>query len=209
MVNFLIYETGTGRVVSKRGMAEGTVPDVSEGQAFIASDMWPDDVYVKDDEVRVYPPRPEGVRRFDFVEEQWFDPRSESEIIADLAQAKVNAKVQITAIRGQARLVYITDLPGQDMLYTAKYEEAGRYVTDPAPVQQDYPLILSEVGVTAETPLEVAQIFLNLNALWRQAAGAIDAACFGTEAAVDAAQDQAEIDAALAALVAALAGAMS
>ena len=122
-----------------------------------------------------------------------------------LEQVKEAAIAQITQMRGQARLAYITDLPGQDMLYTAKYEEAGAYLTDPTPDPAEYPLIMSEVGVTATTAEEVAQVFLNLNALWRQAAGAIDAACFGAEAVVHAATTPIEIDAALIALAAQLA----
>ncbi|SEU03422.1 hypothetical protein [Paracoccus homiensis] len=150
-----------------------------------------------------YPPRPGEWAVWDGS--QWVDPRTQADLDAELASAKAAAIAKITRMRGQARLAYITDLPGQDMLYTAKYEEAGVYLTDPSPDPAEYPLIMSEVGVTATTAEEVAQVFLNLNALWRQAAGAIDAACFGAEAVVHAATTPTEIDAALIALAAQLA----
>jgi len=161
--------------------------------------------YWAGEDFAVYPPRPGDWAVWTGAE--WLDPRTPGNLAAELAARRGVALTRITAMRGQARLAYITDLPGQDMLLTAKLEEARAYVVDPAPAPADYPLILSEVGITAPTALEVAQVFLNLNALWRQAAGMLDSICFAAQAAVDAAPDEAAIDAAVAALANALAGA--
>lgn len=150
-----------------------------------------------------YPPRPGPWNVWDGAE--WIDPRTPEDHAAELVAARQAAIREITAIRGAARLAYITDIPGQDMLYMAKMEEAREYIaaTDPDPA--DYPLIASEVGVTAPTADEVAQVFLNLNALWRYAAGQIDAACFQAEGAVMVAPDAATITAIVAGLRNALA----
>lgn len=152
------------------------------------------------------PTKPAGIHWiFDTASEAWIDPRTPEDHAAELVSARQTAIREIAAIRGAARLAYITDLPGQDMLYIAKMEEARAFIAEAEPDPADYPLIASEVGVTAPTAEEVAQVFLNLNALWRLAAGAIDAACFGAEAAVYAATTATEIDAALIALAAQLA----
>lgn len=129
---------------------------------------------------------------------------AETPLEPTLEAIRADAMRYITALRGQARLAYITDLPGQDMLYMAKAEEARSYLADPAPDPADYPLIMSEVGVTAPTAYEVAQVFTNLNALWRYAAGSRDAACFQAEAAVHQAPDAQTIDAILTSLAAGL-----
>ncbi|MGN7869545.1 hypothetical protein [Paracoccus sp. 22332] len=148
---------------------------------------------------REFPPRPGPWAEFDFFARQWFDPRDNA---AELEAWKRNGLAEITVLRGRARLAYITDLPGQDMLYMAKAEEARAYLSDPAPTDADYPLVMSEVGITAPTAYEVAQVFANLNSLWRYAAGSLDAACFQAEAAVRQAPDADTIDAILAALAA-------
>lgn len=150
-----------------------------------------------------YPARPGPWNVWDGAE--WIDPRTPEDHAAELTAARQTAVREITAIRGAVRLSYITDLPGQDMLYMAKVDEARAFISEAEPDPADYPLIASEVGVTAPTPFEVAQVFLNLNALWRYAAGQIDAACFQAEGAVMVAPDAATITAIVAGLRNALA----
>lgn len=150
----------------------------------------------------LYPPCPGNWAAWNGTE--WVDPRTAADHLAELLAAREAALNRITTLRGQARLAYITDLPGQDMLYMAKAEEARAYLADPDPDPADYPLVLSEVGITAPTAYEVAQVFTNLNAMWRRTAGSLDAACFQAEAAVQQAPDAATIDAILADLAAGL-----
>lgn len=149
---------------------------------------YPPEEYYIDPDTRlpvVKAPKPGPLAEYDYGTRQWV-----AKPVEELAQAKATALTQITRMRGQARLAYITDLPGQDMLLTAKLEEARAYVGDTHPDPTEYPLIMSEVGVTAQAPDEVAQVFLNLNALWRAAAGSLDAACFQAKAAVEEAPDE-------------------
>lgn len=102
---------------------------------------------------------------------------------------KERALEAIREIRTQSRLLFVSDIPGQSAVYVAKNEEAIQLLTaysfdDEIPLS-DFPLIASEVGVTAATAWDVAQVFANLNLLWRHAAGAVDGACFRAEAAVN------------------------
>lgn len=93
-------------------------------------------------------------------------PRRQREAIA-----RVNAKI------GEARLSYITAIPGQEMLYQAKEAEAVRYVAmSPEPADlSDFPLIGAEVGITAATAYELAQLWLNMSAQWRGVAAELEA----------------------------------
>lgn len=72
------------------------------------------------------------------------------------------------------RLRFITALPGQDMVYSAKEEEARRYLLEQPEGLEDYPFIAAELGTLAETPHQVAQIWLNMSAHWRQVAAQLE-----------------------------------
>ncbi len=123
---------------------------------------------------------------------------------ARLAAAKTAARELINAAAGRARMPYITDIPGQQMIYLGKEAEARAWLADPAPDPAAYPLLLAEVGLTAETPYQLAQLWLGLGVLWRQVAAAIEAARMTALRAVDEARDQAAIDAATAQMAAAM-----
>lgn len=164
--------------------------------------------YFNGSEWRELPPQPDQHHVWDLASEAWVDPRSAEDVAADnavaLEEARTAALARALELRAAARLLYITDIPGQDALYSAKLEEARAYLAEVNPVAQDYPLIWSEVGVTAPTADEVAQVFINLNALWKAAAGQIDGAYFGAQAAIMAASNEADMQAALDALAEAL-----
>ncbi|KPP88744.1 MAG: hypothetical protein HLUCCO07_11975 [Rhodobacteraceae bacterium HLUCCO07] len=118
--------------------------------------------YVKDGELREYPPQPGHDWEFDHDAEEWihnFDLEAE--------QRKLIGEIN-TAI-GKMRQAHITALPGQEMIYTAKEAEAKAYLAeDPEPEDlDDYPFLAAEVGVTAETPYQLAQIWLYMASEWR------------------------------------------
>ncbi|MFV0382620.1 hypothetical protein [Paracoccus sp. (in: a-proteobacteria)] len=149
-----------------------------------------------------YPARPGSWAEWHGTE--WIDPRDGAQVQADLDRARSEARSKVDDWRGDARLAFITDIPGQDALYIAKFEEARGFVAALDSGQQidmsDYPLVLSEVGVTAGSAYEVAQVFLNLNAIWRQANCQIDAICFQAKNTLLQAPDEAAITSILAAL---------
>ena len=67
----------------------------------------------------------------------------------------------------KARSVFVTNLPGQDMIYLRKEREALAFVAEVSPNISDYPMIAAEIGITAPTAFEVVQVWLNMSNLWR------------------------------------------
>lgn len=118
---------------------------------------------------------------------------------ASLARARKAAGVRINAAIGQVRLRYVTDIPGQQAIYTEKLAEARAWLAlrDEPATLADFPLLAAEVGVTAPTPWHLAQIWANKSALWRQVAGQTERLRMEAAAAIDAAPDEAAVDAAV------------
>jgi hypothetical protein len=119
---------------------------------------------------------------------------------------KAEAAKTVKSVVGNARLNYITDLPGQDAIYQAKEAEAKAYLAEAAPVLADYPLLGAETGITAANPTELANLWLTMGNQWRSVAALIEAARMTASGAISGATTAAEIEAALAALDTALAG---
>ena len=119
---------------------------------------------------------------------------------ADLGPVRRRAITRINDLAGDLRRTFITDLPGQEMLYLRKEAEAVSYVAlNPEPSDlTDYPLMASEVGpgLTAPTAYQLAQIWLYMSAQWKVAAGQIETARLRAVYAVEAAASDAAIVAA-------------
>ena len=118
---------------------------------------------------------------------------------AALARTRAAALARVNEAIGQVRLRYITEIPGQQTIYTEKQAEARAYLREaPEPASlTDFPLLAAEVGVTAPTAWQLAQIWANKSALWRQVAGATERLRMQASAAIDAAPDEAAIEAAV------------
>ncbi len=167
-----------GIVVNVAEVAPGSIPD------FMAD--WPE--------------LPEGAGIGWTWDGEAFSPPAGPSAEELLAEAKDSARQRLTAsIRG-ARTAMITDLPGQDMIYLAKLTEAAAWTTAVDPDPADYPLLSAEVGITAPTADELAQLWLNMGQLWRAAAAQLEALRMSTGAAIDAAETPEDVAAALAAL---------
>lgn len=119
-----------------------------------------------------------------------------------LAAARVEAIAQINAKASIVRRRFVTDIPGQEALYLLKEQEARDWIAE---VERDFPLIMAEVGITGETPDQVAQVYLNLGAIFLQAAAALEQARLGKIAAIEAADSVETIDQAVAEFVALIA----
>ena len=91
-----------------------------------------------------------------------------------LAAARAAAVAKINTWAAQERLKYITDLPGQEMVYMAKETEARAWLAAPAPDVTAYPLLSAEIGITAPDADQLAQVWVNLAAMWRGAAAGIE-----------------------------------
>lgn len=159
--------------------------------------------YLRAGALQPLPPSPGDWAVFDPLAGVWTDPRTAARQALDTAAAlALSRRVAIAGVNrriGEARAPFITQIPGQEMLYLVKEAEAKTFVVDPAPVMSQYPLITAEVGITGGTALQVAQVWLGRGALWRQIAATLEAMRLTAAAAIDAAPDAAAIDAAVAA----------
>lgn len=208
-MHYTLYDVATGRIkgVYQAPDFEGFAPNVGPGDGWREGAIDPALSYIAASKPVPFPPSPGEWAVWDWDSHAWTDPRDAIWIAAQLSEAQASALDRITAMRGRARLTYITDIPGQEAIYIAKLEEARAWIAAADPNIADYPLIGSEIGVTAPTAYEVAQIFLNLNALWVQVAAVIDGACFAAEIAVQTATSADSVETIVTALAVQLWGA--
>ena len=95
---------------------------------------------------------------------------------------------------GRIRTRFITALPGQDLIYKAKEDEARAWLA--AGEQEDlgeFPFLAAEVGVLAPTAHAVAQIWLNLGAQWRGVAADLEGIRMAAATALDTAGSDEEM----------------
>lgn len=95
---------------------------------------------------------------------------------SDLAGLKAEAIALINAKAGRTRQQFITTSPGQDMIYIAKEREALAFLAAPVDDLTAYPLLAAEVGVTAPTAWQLAQLWANVAVYWRGIAAQIEGA---------------------------------
>ncbi len=126
-----------------------------------------------------------------------------------LTAAKATASAQAEAAVSTIRRAFVTDLPGQEMIYLAKEAEARACLAATAPDLADYPFLSAEVGLTAATPAALAALWISMAGQWRAVAAQIEAARMTATASIGAATTPAEAEAAVAALQAALAGVLA
>lgn len=107
----------------------------------------------------------------------------------NLNVCKATAIARINAASGLARQQFITTCPGQDMIYIAKEREALAYLAAPTADLTAYPLLAAEIGVTAPTAWELAQVWANVSVYWRGVAARIEGVRMRAIAAIEAAAD--------------------
>jgi hypothetical protein len=107
-----------------------------------------------------------------------------------LAAVKEKAVRDVNRMVGRARGEHITELPGQQMLYMHKEREAVGIL---ASVEGDYPLLSAEVGITADTLENVAQVILFTADLWTGLAAALETTRLGAIKDIGAAVDVAGV----------------
>ncbi len=118
-------------------------------------------------------------------------------VAAGLAIAKAQAIAKINEIVGVTRQKYITTSPGQDMIYIAKEREALAFLVAPTQDMTSYPLLAAEIGVTAPTAWELAQVWANVSVYWRGIAAQIEGIRMRAIAQVEAASDPQAVTAVL------------
>jgi hypothetical protein len=98
------------------------------------------------------------------------DPTEEAETA--LAVAKDAALLAVTERISFVRLQFITDIPGQELVYKYKAEQAQDYIDFGLPADlTNYPLIAAEIGTSSgATAADVANTFLAREAQLQQIA---------------------------------------
>ena len=204
MSEFTIYSEGSGLIVRCLSIADDDLAlNIHPGEAALPG-HWPNDAFfVKAGEPKPLPASPGKWARFDLEAETWIDPRDaatrDAEDAALLAMIKVPALAEVNALAGAARQRWITDLPGQDLVYAAKRAEAVAWLaSDPTPEDLNgFPWLLAEVGITAPSAGELAQLWLNLDALWQAEGAGIEAVRLSALTNIAAASSAADIYTAL------------
>jgi hypothetical protein len=87
-------------------------------------------------------------------------------VLTDIAPMISAAVTRFNAAVGQVRSRFITPIPGQEMIYLRKEQEAAAYVADTSPLMANYPMIANEIGITGGDAYQVAQTWLNMAGLW-------------------------------------------
>lgn len=114
----------------------------------------------------------------------------------DLDAVKAMLILQVDADAERARLAHITGGAGQAMSYLQKAAEAKACLADAGPDAAAYPLLAAEIGITAPTLGEVAQVVAAAHAAWTVIGAQIEASRLGAKAAIAAATDAATAEAA-------------
>jgi len=106
-----------------------------------------------------------------------------------LEELKVQLRSALDTAAEFERLKYITPGAGQAMTYQAKAAEAKAFVASEDPQPSDFPMLSAEVGITADSLAEVAQIVVAAYAQWQMIGAEIESARLGGKAAIASAED--------------------
>lgn len=115
------------------------------------------------------------------------EPDPDDELVLDQWKVKLSAKIDADA--EHSRLRYITGGAGQAMTYQQKAQEASEVLALVGSGEIDeshFPLLSAEVGITAPTLVEVAQVVDYAYQTWRFVGAQIEALRLGGKAAVTA-----------------------
>lgn len=151
--------------------------------------------YVAGDEFFDTGPCPDDA--FEWNGSEWIDLRTPEEKRQAFLLAKDAAIVTINSAIGKIRSRFVTVIPAQDMLYQAKEAEAKEYLSDPAPIETDYPFIHAEIGITGDDAWQVAQVYVNQSLILRQTAAQLETVRLGHIAMVEAATHVEAVEVAL------------
>lgn len=108
---------------------------------------------------------------------------------AELADVRAEALAAIDAHAGVVRSRYLTLIPGQEMTYQRKTEQARAYLALDAAARAaaghaDFPLLLPEAAAVGADPAPLAALIIAREDAWLQIGGQIEAARVGGKADV-------------------------
>lgn len=105
----------------------------------------------------------------------------------DLSTLKLKLQADIDRGAGEIRLLFITDAPGQDMIYQEKRREAEALQANPAIAHELTPHISGEAAAFDVTRAEKAVEILAQAAAWSSVSAMIETRRLSAKAAVQAA----------------------
>jgi hypothetical protein len=112
-----------------------------------------------------------------------------------LEDYKARAKNIIDQYAGATRLKFITSVPGQEMTYQEKAEEATDYVAAGYPADlSGYPFVAAEATATGATATEVADAIIAQRSAWVVIGAEIEQYRIGGKFQVENAESQTEVD---------------
>lgn len=124
--------------------------------------------------------------------EEWLEP-DDTQLLPPLDQVKAERSAAVDERAGRERIKYITDIPGQELTYREKVDEAKALADDLSPDPANYPMLSGEVGVTADTLAGVGEIILARYAAWQQIGSVIERNRLTLKAQIAGATDADEI----------------
>lgn len=165
MMQMTIYDLTTGQILRRVSIANPADVSLQYGddEGVIEGHFDALLYYVENDEAVAKPPKPNDFSIFDMTTKTWIEDENV------LLSAKFSAQDTLNNAVSQIRKAFITDLPGQEMVYLGKEEEARRYLTmSPEPTTlEEFPMMAAEVGITAESAYQLAQIWAYMSQVWR------------------------------------------
>jgi hypothetical protein len=114
-----------------------------------------------------------------------------------LTARKLEAISEVNRVVGKIRENYITSIPGQEMVYTAKQKEAMIYVTTLPESLDDLPFLKRESEELELTPWEVAQIWLYMAHYWQEIAAALEGKRVKGNQQIEACETESQVEAVL------------
>ena len=160
-----VFEQNSGAILRMMELPPDTIDlNIGDGEGWIVGDYKSDQFYIADGQPVAKEPKPGPLAEYDYVNTGWIEKPDE-----ELAQAKAELMDHINIRSSEMRQPFITNVKDQSTIYQLKKEEASRYMNDPAPVLSDYPLLRAEIGVTADTAENVAQVYLQMNDMFMNA----------------------------------------
>lgn len=118
-------------------------------------------------------------------------------VLSDLNPIKDSAITEVNQIIGNIRKRFITDIPGQEMIYKTKESQAKEYLSaNPEPSDlTGFRLLATEVSIRGITPYEAAQLIINLASIWEDVGGALEDIRLGSIMQIEAANNASDIQA--------------
>lgn len=115
---------------------------------------------------------------------------------SDIAPEKAQSSAAVDQIVSDARLLFITDITGQQMIYLRKEQEANDFLNTPELLRDvnDYPFIKGEAEALNETPENVATTFKARADAWLAIGVALEKVRLARKTGITAATTVAEIE---------------